>query len=106
MLVRGEPERALVHFGDFAESGLELAPGFVLDTTILNECHEVVPAILTNVPTKVIDVAVEGVGACRFEGVAEEFFNLSLINVETHSVYGIFQASVLAARKAYEHRGA
>ena len=82
MLVRRQPERALVHLGQLLQTGLEVAPGLILDTTVLDEHHEVVPAILALVPAEVIDVAIEAVGACGFKGISEKLLNLGLVVVQ------------------------
>jgi len=97
MLVRRQPERALVHLRDLPEASLEVASRLVLHATVLDKHGEVVASIFTSVPAKVVDVAIEGEGPCGLELVSEQLLDLSLVDVQTHAVNGVLESGVLAA---------
>lgn len=101
MLVRGQPERALMHLGDLPERRLEHLLRNVLDTAVLDEGGEVVLAVLARDPAELVRVAVKDVGSCGLEGIAEEFLNFGFKIVESHAIDGILQTSVLATGEEF-----
>ena len=99
MLVSRHPEVTLVDLGNLLQTGLEMLSGFILNTAVLDETGEVVLAILTCGPAKVVDVAVEREGTCGLQLVAETLLDLGLEVVQAHAVDGVLQTSVLTADK-------
>ena len=95
MLVRRHAERALVDLGDFTKTSLEFPSGFVLHASVLDEDRDVVPAVFTNGPPKMIYVAFKGIRASWGELVAKAVFYVSLEVVEAHAIDRILQTSVL-----------
>lgn len=95
MLVSREAERALVDFCDLPETCLEIAAWFILDTAILDEECEVMLAVFACMPTKVVDVTVEGEGSCRCQLVSEALLKVRLEGRETHTINGILETSIL-----------
>ena len=70
MLVRREPELALVDLGDLPKTGLEVTVRLVLYTAVFDESREVMQAIVALNPSKVVDITVESVGTCGLKLVA------------------------------------
>ena len=95
MLVRCRAERALVHLGDLAETGLEVLLGLVLDASVLDEAGEVVFPILAGDPTEVIDVFVERERTGRLELVSKELLDCRFEVVEAHAVDRVLETSIL-----------
>ena len=89
VLVRRQAERALVHLRDLADTRLEIAPGLVLHTAVLDETGEVVPPVLARDPPKVVDVLVERVWTRWLQLVAEQTFDLALEDIKAHTVDGV-----------------
>ena len=102
MLIRCQPERALVDLGNFLEPSLEFPAGFVQNTPVLDEHRKVVSAVFASVPAKVVDIAVESVLTSRLVRVSEEFFHLSLVHVQSHAVDSVLEASILATSQGGE----
>lgn len=86
MLVRGQAEFSLVYLCDLPQGGLEVAAGFVLYTTVLDEASEMVLAILAGLPAEFVDITVKSIRAGRFETEAEKFLYLCSEGIETHAV--------------------
>ena len=95
VLVRCRAERALVHLGDLAETGLEVLLGLVLDASVLDEAGEVVFPILAGDPTEVIDVFVERERTGRLELVSKELLDCRFEVVEAHAVDRVLETSIL-----------
>jgi hypothetical protein len=75
-----------VYLCDFPQGGLEVAAGFVLYTTVLDEASEMVLAILAGLPAEFVDITVKSIRAGRFETEAEKFLYLRSEGIETHAV--------------------
>ena len=86
MLIRSQAELSLVYLCDLPQSGLEVTVGFILYTTVLDEASEMMLAILSRLPTEIVNITVEGISAGRLETEAEEFFYLCSEGIETHTV--------------------
>lgn len=95
MLVRRQTERALVDLGDFTQTCLEFLSGFVLDASVLDVDRDVMPAVLTDGPPEMIDIAFKGIRTGWGELEPKAVFHISFKVVEAHSIDRIFQASVL-----------
>lgn len=98
MLVRRQPESALMDLGDFAESGLEVTTRFVLDTTVLDEGSKVVPAVFALVPAEVINVAIKGIRPVGAQLVTQKLLNLSLVYIESKAIDRVLETSILTTR--------
>ncbi|SRR6266404_978257 len=96
MLVRSQTELALMYLCDLAQRRFEFTTGLVLHAPILDEASEVVFAVLTDLPAKVVDVTVECKGACGLELKVESIFYLRLERIEAEAINGILQSSVLS----------
>lgn len=96
MLVRSQPESTLVDLGEFLQPGLEVTARLICHASVLDEHHEVVSAVFALVPTKVVDIAIEGERTGGLESVSEELLDLGLIDIESHAVDGVLETSVLA----------
>ena len=86
MLVRSQPELALVYLRDFSQRRLEITSRFVLHASIFDEARKMVFAILARVPAKVVDVTIERIGPCGLELEAKTFLYFCLENIEAHTI--------------------
>ena len=84
MLIRSQAELSLVYLCDLPQSGLEVTVGLILYTTVLDEASGMILAILACLPTKIVNITVEGIPAGRLETEAEKF--LCSEGIETHAV--------------------
>ena len=98
MLVRRQTERALVDLGDFAKTSLEFPSGFVLHASVLDEDRDVVLAVFTDGPPKMIYVTFKGIRTSWGELEAEAVFYFTLELVKPHTIDRILQASILHQR--------
>lgn len=96
MLVCCQPEGALVHFRNFPQASLKIAPWLILYSTILHKHHEMMLAIFTNVPTKIVNVTVKSEGTGGLKGIAQESFDLVFVLIEAHAVDCVLQAGIFA----------
>lgn len=103
MLVRSQTECALVDLGDFTKTSLEFPSGFILDASVLDEERDMVPAILSDGPTKMIYVAFKGIRTSRGEFKAEARLYFTLEAVKAHTINCVLQASVLRRRSEFNH---
>jgi hypothetical protein len=94
MLVGRQTECAAVDLSNLPETSLEVTLGLVLYTAILDEAREVVQAVVTVDPTKVVDVAVETERARGLQFEAEKLLDLSLEVVQAHAVDGVLQTGI------------
>ena len=101
MLVRSQPELALVYLRDLSQRRFEITAGLVLHASVLNEASEVMFAIFASLPAKVVDVTVERIRPCGLELEAKKFLDFCLENIEAHAIDGILQASVLSAAQLF-----
>lgn len=97
VLVRSQSEDTLVYLGDLAQGSLERLARFVLDTTVLDESGEMTTAIVTCLPSELIDVGRELVGSCGLKLVAEMLLDLCHEALDAHTVDRVLDTSVLAA---------
>ena len=81
MLVRSQPELALVYLRDLSQRRLEITAGLVLHASILNEAGEMMFTILASLPAKVVDIPVERIRPCRLELEAKKFLDFCLENI-------------------------
>jgi hypothetical protein len=100
VLVRSQPELALVYLRDLSQCRLEITAGLVLHASILDEASEMVLAILASLPAKVVDVTVERIRPCGLELEAKKFLDFCLENIEAHAINRILQAGVLSAAQS------
>lgn len=96
MLVRCQPEGTFVHFRNLPQTGLEIAPWLILYSTILDEHHEMMLAIFTNVPAKIVDITIESEGTRRLKGITQEFFDFVFVLTKAHAINCVLQASIFA----------
>lgn len=86
-----------MYLGDLAQCSLERLARFVLDTTVLDESGEMTTAIVTCLPSELIDVGRELVGSCGLKLVAEMLLDLCHEALDAHTVDRVLDTSVLAA---------
>ena len=96
MLVRSQPELALVYLRDFSQRRLEITSRFVLHASIFDEARKMVFAILASLPAKVVNVTVERKVSCRLELEAKKFLDFCLEYIEAHSIDRVLQTGVLS----------
>ena len=96
MLVRSQPELALVYLRDLSQCRLEITSRFVLHASIFDEARKMVFSILASLPAKVVNVTVECEVSCRLELEAKKFLDFCLEYVEAHSIDRVLQTGVLS----------
>jgi hypothetical protein len=97
MLIGSQSEFSLVYLCDLPQGSLEFATGFILYAAVFDETGEMMLAIPTGLPAKVIDITVESVWTGWSEAEAEKFLYLRSEGIEAHAVDRVFQASILSA---------
>ena len=96
MLVCCQPEGTLVHFRNFPQASLKIAPWLILYPAILYKHHEMMFAIFTNVPTEIVNVTVKNEGTRGLKGIAQKSFDFVFVLIEAHAVDCVLQASIFA----------
>lgn len=97
MLVRRQPELALMDFRNLAKSSLEVLPGFILHSSVLDKASEVVLALAVLHPAKFVDVAGEIERASGLESKTLTSLHLGFECVQSHAIDGVLEPGVLAA---------
>jgi len=97
VLVRRQPESALMDFRNLAESSLEVLPRFILHSPVLDKASEVILALTVLHPAKFVDVAGEVERASGLESETLTSLHLGFECVQSHAVDGVLEPSVLAA---------
>lgn len=89
--------------GDFTNTSLGFPSGFVLDASVLDEDRDVVPAVLSDDPAKMIYVGFKRIRASRGELEAETGLHFILEAVKAHTINRVLQASVLRRGSEFNH---
>jgi hypothetical protein len=100
VLVRRQPEPALMNFGNLAKSSLEVLPRLILNPSVLDEASEVVLALAILHPTKFVDVTceIERAGGLKSKTLTSLYLSFEL--VQSHAIDGVLEPSILAAGQA------
>ena len=81
--------------GDLSQPRLEVLTRLVLDAPILDEECEVVLAVLSRSPAKIVNVPIEHERSRWGELVPKALLDFSFENLESHMVDGILESGVL-----------
>ena len=95
MLVGRQAKGSLVHFRNLSQARLVISARFILDPSVLDEHRNVVLAVFSSGPAKVINIAIELVRPSRLQGVTQALLNLGFVSFQPQSVDSVFETSVL-----------
>ena len=99
MLVRRQPEPALMDFRNLAKSSFEVLPRFILHSPVLYKASEVVLALAVLHPAKFVDVTGEIKRASGLERKTLTGLYLGFERLQSHAVDGVLEPSILATER-------
>jgi hypothetical protein len=75
---------------DFPQSSFKIATRLVLNPPVFDEEHEMMSAIFSDSPAKIVDVPIKCVCPSGSKCVTQPFLDFCLVHIQAHPIDGVF----------------